>query len=104
MSQPAAVGPYKQEESQQFVTELNKVQWEKAPQFDGYVLKHACPVCTHEDGIDVFVSDVYALFQDSPTRPTQFVPCTCAEDHAGRPAAQSGCGRWGMVTVNVPKG
>lgn len=105
MGQPEeAVGPWKQEENQHFVDELNTKVWTRDTKFDGIVLQAACPICYHADGINVFVPIVIAGFRESTPLPTQFIECKCVENHDGRPTGQFGCGRWGMVTPKTSEG
>jgi hypothetical protein len=98
MSQPEEVpGPWRQEKSQHLIDELNKKVWTRDAQFDILVLETACPVCRHNDGINVTIPTTVTVFRGTgPSR--QFVECRCAENHDGRPSGQTGCGRWGMVT------
>jgi hypothetical protein len=105
MGQPEeAAGHWQQEKSQYFIDELNKKVWQKDTQFDILVLRVACPVCRHGDGINTTVPTTVTIFRGAEPPRSQFVECKCAENHDGRPAGQLGCGRWGMVTLRESEG
>jgi hypothetical protein len=102
MSQPdMGTIRYFEEESEQLATDLARLPWKENTAFGGVVLQASCPICGHDDGIDVFVPIDIAAFRADVKTTGEFVPCQCSEDHDGRPAGKSGCGRWGFVSPHV---
>lgn len=104
MDQQGSEKPWQQEESEDFVSELNDKAWKIDRQLDILILQTACPICTHSDGISATVPTRIARFRGADQRRTQFVDCKCAEPHPGRPTGQVGCGRWGMVIIEKTEG
>lgn len=97
--------PYLQEERESFSAALNKIQWTENKDLGGISLIAACPTCGHVDAINVFlpINNTLPWAAEDADRPAQFIECECDAEHADRPTAvKNGCGRWGMVTPQIP--
>jgi hypothetical protein len=71
---------------------------------DALQLFGPCPLCTHD--LDDFVSLSPEWVKGLGATPEPLittVQCNCSEEHAGRPAVQSGCGAVAVVTVELSR-
>jgi hypothetical protein len=114
MNQPAPKFPnpdiqYFQEQNQLFTDGLVDIDWSENKELAGITLVHSCPICGHADGINVFLPTNNALWKtrnsassaEKTASSAEFIECQCTENHTGRPANVTGCGRWGMITPKI---
>ncbi len=91
---------YRNVEDKHFEQVLGALSWEKNTAFGGLVLQGPCPVCGHDNAIDVFVPTDIAAFRAETPVSDEYVACRCSENHQ-QPAGLTGCGRWGFVRPHV---